>query len=416
MPREKWEEIVAYYRTYIGIIHPMFKECRSIFLKLDPLQIQDPIVLGEILTEESKRSLGKVKAISEFSAALRAQIFEIVQNYVEEVKDQFDPHDLKDYIIDFFDEAIEAGEALFGLVELDSHKHEDSLLYKMNSLLAEILLPTGNTLEEIYGKLIEQKVTWYEAQRYILRPSTYYREEIGDMSIPGLSPKMYQIINNITSLFNLDPNYIDLPENPSQVIPAIMKSDVFEPYIDQIANAEEEAIKRIGDRLELRIIDDLFLAPTEFFIKIVAPHNFLRNQKDTDGKTRWLPQFSNETLILLYLAYVSFRRGFLSKELINWIAMNFAFIIYNTILHWKMSLENIFYGLFLDLKTEEKLLPYLMKLLCFDKYLRMDYMKIRDSPSYRKEVFTFLGSKIEAIDKLTYFLVNQLKEEEKIED
>ena len=92
------------------------------------------------------------------------------------------------------------------------------------------------------------------------------------------------------------------------------------------------------------------------------------------------------------MANVSFRRGFISREMVNWVAMNFAFIIYNAILHYGMADENIFYGLFLDLKTEEKILPYLMKLLCFEKYLRMDRMKIRDSPSYRKEIFTFLGS------------------------
>jgi hypothetical protein len=89
--------------------------------------------------------------------------------------------------------------------------------------------------------------------------------------------------------------------------------------------------------------------------------------------------------------------------------MNFAFIIYNAILHTVLADSNIFYNLFLDLKTEEKILPYLMKLLCFDNYLRMDRMQIRDSPSYRKEIFTFLGSKIEAIDKLTYYLVEEIQ-------
>ncbi|MHA1602555.1 MAG: hypothetical protein ACTSUI_06035, partial [Promethearchaeota archaeon] len=67
------------------------------------------------------------------------------------------------------------------------------------------------------------------------------------------------------------------------------------------------------------------------------------------------------------------------------------------------------YNLFLDLKTEEKILPYLMKLLCFDKYLRLDRTKIRDSPTYRKEIFSFLGRKIEVIDEITYFLVEDLK-------
>ena len=87
--------------------------------------------------------------------------------------------------------------------------------------------------------------------------------------------------------------------------------------------------------------------------------------------------------------------------------MNFAFIIYNTILHANLSDENIFYNLFLDLKTEEKIIPYLMKILCFENYLRLDRTKIRDSPVYRKELFNFLGSKIEIIDKITYLLVEK---------
>ncbi len=409
MPREKWEEIVAYYRTYVGIIDPIFKQVRGIILQLTPDQIMEKTPLDEILEEDTKRNLGKVKAIAEFSAAIEGNIFASINKYTEEVKAEFSPSDIKDFVIDFLDEAISINELLLNLVELDSHKHEESLLYRITQSLIEILLPSGNKLDEIYSKLIDQSVEWYEAQRYILRPTTYYKDEIGEMEIPGLSPKTYQIVNNITSLFNLDPNYIDLPEQKDIVIPAIMNSDIFEPYIDRIANAEEESIKRICERMELRIIDEIFIAPTETFLQLAAGHSYIRSQKDSDGKTRWIPQFSNETLILLYLANVSFRRGFISREMVNWVAMNFAFIIYNAILHYGMADENIFYGLFLDLKTEEKILPYLMKLLCFEKYLRMDRMKIRDSPSYRKEIFTFLGSKIEAIDKMTFYLVDQLE-------
>ena len=94
------------------------------------------------------------------------------------------------------------------------------------------------------------------------------------------------------------------------------------------------------------------------------------------------------------------RRGFLSKELINWIAMNFAFIIYMGILRWKLSDENIFYSIFKDLQTNEKILPYLMKLICFPNYLGIDKMKIRDSIQYRKEIFNFLGSQIDNLKDL----------------
>ena len=67
--------------------------------------------------------------------------------------------------------------------------------------------------------------------------------------------------------------------------------------------------------------------------------------------------------------------------------MNFAFLIYMGILKWKLSDENIFYAIFKDLQTNEKVLPYLMKLICFPNYVGLDKMKIRDSVQYRKEIF-----------------------------
>ena len=80
--------------------------------------------------------------------------------------------------------------------------------------------------------------------------------------------------------------------------------------------------------------------------------------------------------------------------------MNFAFLIYMGILRWKLSDENIFYPLFKDLQTNEKVLPYLMKLLCFPNYLSLDKMKIRDSPQYRKEIFNFIGAQIDNLKDL----------------
>ena len=86
--------------------------------------------------------------------------------------------------------------------------------------------------------------------------------------------------------------------------------------------------------------------------------------------------------------------------------MNFAFLIYMGILKWKLSDQNIFYPIFKDLQTNEKILPYLMKLICFPNYLGLDKMKIRDSPQYRKEIFNFIGSQI---DNLKDF-INEIAE------
>jgi len=74
--------------------------------------------------------------------------------------------------------------------------------------------------------------------------------------------------------------------------------------------------------------------------------------------------------------------------------------MYMGILKWKLSDDNIFYGIFKDLQTNEKILPNLMKLSCFPNYLGMDKMKIRDSVQYRKEIFNFIGSQIDNLKDL----------------
>ena len=240
-------------------------------------------------------------------------------------------------------------------------------------------------------------------------PHTYYRDKIENPDffvIPGMSPKVYQIINNITSLYNLDPNFIEFPEREKYEIPLILKNDVFSPFIDSISNAEEDSVESIAERIGLRLIDGIFLAPQELFVDILLANNYLRENKQSDGIIRLIPQFSNESLILNYLAFASLRRGFLSKELINWISMNFAFLIYMGILKWKLSDENIFYSIFKDLQTNEKILPYLMKLACFPKYLGLDKMKIRDSIQYRKEIFNFIGSQIDNLKELINEIAN----------
>ena len=166
---------------------------------------------------------------------------------------------------------------------------------------------------------------------------------------------------------------------------------------------------KIAERIGLRIVNEIFLAPQESFVDILLANNFLREDTQKDGIIRYVPQYSNETLILYYLANASMRRGFLSKELINWIAMNFALLIYMGILKWKLSDDNIFYGIFKDLQTNEKILPNLMKLACFPNYLGMDKMKIRDSVQYRKEIFNFIGSQIDNLKDLINEISNILR-------
>jgi len=387
-------------------MRPILRETRRIIEKLDPDLLMDIEVLDKIRQEEEKRNVRKVRALSEFSAMYRSNVYEIIKEFIVKYRETIHLIDIKDYIIDFLYESIQALNVLQHITNPDQRDLRKTYLYRLVKYIEEILFPRGNNIGIIYKKLLEYVPTFYECQRHLLQPHTYYREKLDNPDffiIPGMSPKVYQIINNITSLYNLDPNFGEFPERENYEIPMILKNDVFLPYVDSIANEEEESIEKIAERIGLRLIDGIFLAPEERFVDLLLENNFLRENKQSDGITRLLPQFSNETLILYYLAFSSMRRGFISKELINWISMNFAFLIYMGILKWKLTDENIFYGIFKDLQTNEKVLPYLMKLICFPNYLSLDKMKIRDSVQYRKEIFNFIGSQI---DNLKIFIAD----------
>ena len=396
--REKWTDIFPRYLTFLTHMRPILRETRRIIIDLDADLLLDTEILDKIREEEEKRNLRKVRALSEFSAMYRSNIYEIIKDFLVKYRDRIPILDIKDYIIEFLYESVGALNVLQHITNPDEQNLENTYLYVLVKFIEEKLLPRGRNLQVIYNKLLEASHDLYDCQRHILQPHTYYREKLEDsdfFEIPGISPKVYQLINNITSLYNLDPNFGDFPERENQELPMILKADIFNPYIDSTANAEEEAIDQISERIGLRIMDEIFLAPRENLIEIMLENNFIRSTIQSDGKIRLLPQLSNETLYLYYLAFASQRRGFLSKELINWISMNFAFLIYMGILKWKLSDQNIFYPIFKDLQTNEKILPYLMKLICFPNYLGLDKMKIRDSPQYRKEIFNFIGSQID---------------------
>jgi len=396
--REKWTDILPRYLTFITHMRPILRETRRIIINLDPDLLLDTEILDKIRQEEEKRNIRKVRALSEFSAMYRSNIYEIIKDFIIKYRDEIPIIDIKDYIIEFLHESVDALNVLRHITNPDELNLENTYLYQLVKFIEERILSRGSNLKIIYEKLLENSPNLYECQRHILQSHTYYREKLespDNFEIPVISPKVYQIINNITSLYNLDPNFGEFPEKENYEIPMILKNDVFLPYIDSIANAEEEAIEKMAERIGLRLIDGIFLAPQKDFVEILLDNNYLRENKQTDGTIRLLPQFSNETLITYYLAFASQRRGFLSKELVNWISMNFAFLIYMGILKWKLSDENIFYAIFKDLQTNEKILPYLMKLICFPNYLGVDKMKIRDSIQYRKEIFNFIGSQID---------------------
>ncbi|MDX1797734.1 MAG: hypothetical protein R3255_03715 [Candidatus Lokiarchaeia archaeon] len=405
--REKWTDILPRYLTFLSHMRPILRETRRIILDLDADLLLDTEILDKIRQEEEKRNVRKVRALSEFSAMYRSNIYEIIKDFIVKYREKIPIIDIKDYIVEFLHESIDALNVLRHITNPDELNLEKTYLYQLVKFIENKLLPRGANLKIIYNNLLQNSSEFYECQRHLLQPHTYYRENLESpdyFEIPGISPKIYQIINNITSLFNLDPNFGEFPEKKNHEIPMILKNEVFLPYIDSIANAEEDALEKIVERIGLRLIDDIFIAPQEDFVEILLEHNFLRDNKQSDGTIRLYPQFSNETLVLYYLAFASQRRGFLSKELVNWISMNCAFLIYMGILKWKLSDENIFYTIFKDLQTNEKVLPYLMKLICFPNYLGLDKMKIRDSIQYRKEIFNFIGSQIDNLK----ILINEI--------
>lgn len=392
MPRETWSDILAYYLNYIENFQPVLRQTRRFLLNLKPEYILEKDFLYDEVLKEEKRSVHTVKAISEFTAMLRRRIYNKIWSYVDEFKEDLDQVDLRDNIIDFLDESLDTLKIMNNITNPDQTNIKETILYRTVHYIMDQIFPQGSSKKEIYDKLVEKSAEYYEFQRYLLKPTTFYRETIETNEIPSLSPMIYRIINEITSLFNLDSNFLEMPEDNSLEIPVIIKNDIFEPFIDSLANKEENAIKRILGRMELRILDEIFIGPTKNFIELTEPHKYIKRIKQSDGKTRFFPQFSNETLILLNLANTSYKRGFLSKELINWISSNIAYLIYTSIIKVIMSKGNIFLEIFIDLKTEEKILPYLMKLICFENYLRIDRTKIRDSVQYRKEIFNTIGS------------------------
>ncbi|TFG07861.1 MAG: hypothetical protein EU539_03830 [Promethearchaeota archaeon] len=401
--REKWFDILPRYMTFISHMRPILRETRRIIADLDADLLLDTEVLDKIRQEEEKRNVRKVRALSEFSAMYRTNIYEIIKDFIIKYREQIPIIDIKDYIIDFLHESIDALKVLQNITNPDEIQYEKTYLYQLTKFIENILFPRGENLKIVYEKILTNVSEFYECQRHLLQPHTYYREKLENPDffiVPGMSPKVYQIMNNLVSLFNLDPNFGASPKKEGYEIPMVLKSEVFEPYIDSISNAEEEAIESLAERWGLRLLDGIFLTPKDDFIEILIANNFLRENKQSDGTIRLIPQFSNETLLVYYLSFASIRRGFLSKELINWISMNFAFLIYMGILKWKLSDENIFYSIFKDPQTNEKVLPYLMKLICFPKYLGIDKMKIRDSVQYRKEIFNFIGSQIDNLKDL----------------
>lgn len=230
--REKWTDILPRYLTFISHMRPILRETRRIIKKLDPDLLLDIEILDKIRQEEEKRNIRTVRALAEFSAMYRSNVYEIMKDFILKYHDKIPIIDIKDYIMDFLHESINALDILQKITNPDMKYFENTFLYKLVKLIEDKLFPRSNNMKNIYEKLLVHVPQFYECQRHLLQPHTYYREKIESddlFEIPGISPKIYQIINNITSLYNLDPNYGVFPEKENHEIPMILSNEIFAP-------------------------------------------------------------------------------------------------------------------------------------------------------------------------------------------
>lgn len=413
MVRETWHDIYALYNTYLNHLLPIVAQTRRIVAELAAEDLAIEEVFQIIVDEESKRATKSVKVQEEFSAFFRAEVFETIKKFIrEEGAEADDIVDVKEAILEDLSEIQATIEFLVKMAPIDEQRAEQSKLHAFVTYLQGLLFPFEPRIRDIIDDLRENVADWYECQRFLLKPQTYYKERGGLGVVQGVSPILYKVMNNITSLFNLDPNFGPNPATPEEEIPMVKIEEVFEPFLDSLANKYEETIQKIVDQFDFQVVYELFIAPKPSFLEIMQEYNYIV-PRESNGTTRWVPQFSNETLFIMYLAKTSFKRGFLSRELVNWISLNLTYIIYRGVCMAFMKKNNIFYPVLLDNKTLEKTIPYLMKLACFKEFLRVDRNKIRDSPQYRKEIYNFLGSQIPCIERLAETIKDQIAESEK---
>ena len=226
MVREKWTDILPRYMTFISHMRPILRETRRIIIDLDPDLLLDIEILDKIRQEEEKRNIKKVRALSEFSAMYRTNIYEIIKDFIVKYREKIPIIDIKDYIVEFLYESIDALTILQNITNPDEKNQEQTYLFLLVKFIEETIFSRGNRIQVIYDKLLKSSVNFYECQRHLLMPHTYYREKLENPDffvIPGLSPKIYQIINNITSLYNLDPNFGEFPEKKNYEIPIFVE-------------------------------------------------------------------------------------------------------------------------------------------------------------------------------------------------
>ena len=128
MVREKWTDILARYLTYLSHLIPILKETKKTVQDMSLEVMMTVKIFDKIKMEEEKRLVKKVRALSEFSAYYRGEIFEYIKNFIYKYSEDLESIDIKDYLIEFFDECINALEILTNITNPDQEKLDSTYL------------------------------------------------------------------------------------------------------------------------------------------------------------------------------------------------------------------------------------------------------------------------------------------------
>jgi len=167
--REKWTDIFPRYLTFISHMRPILRETRRIIINLDPDLLLDTDILDKIRQEEEKRNIRKVRALSEFSAMYRSNVYEIIKDFIIKYREKIPIIDIKDYIIEFLYESVDTLNVLRHITNPDELNLENTYLYQLVKFIEQKIFPRGSNLKIIYEKLLENSPNFYECQRHILQ-------------------------------------------------------------------------------------------------------------------------------------------------------------------------------------------------------------------------------------------------------
>ncbi len=155
-------------------MRPILRETRRIIEDLDPDLLIDTEILDKIREEEERRNIRKVRALTEFSAMYRSNVYEKIKDFIVKYRETISLIDIKDYIIEFLYDSVNTLNVLRHITKPDERSFENTYLFRLIKFIEEIIFPRGKNLGIIYSKLLEQAPEFYECQRHLIQPHTAY--------------------------------------------------------------------------------------------------------------------------------------------------------------------------------------------------------------------------------------------------